>query len=213
MTPATSPRTVPIFCALALLAVGGAVAAYLLAPEVPNYDAIEGRPLLEQDGPYFTDHQVGFQFTPPAGWGLQMRSTEAPTAKKPERTIVKYKRLVRGPRVAWLRVSVADAAEGVSPAEVLKTRKPRESNFTVSKPVEDGLSVDGRPAARVTFTGLLNPDSLGERPCTSEVVAVQHGKQMLYFTATFATADAESKEMLRTAIESTIIDPKRFLRP
>src|SRR5262249_52331363 len=144
-----------LFAAFALLVI--------FAPYFQTPATIEGRPLLEQGGTIFTDDQVGIQFTPPSGWGMQARSTESPTMHKPERMVVKYKRIVKGPNVAWLRVSVADAPSEKTPADLLRDRKPREAHWTRTKDVEDGLTIGGRPAARVTFGGLMYPDMGGSR--------------------------------------------------
>jgi hypothetical protein len=192
--------------ALGTVVVLGAAFALMviLAPYFNRPTYIEGRPLLLQDGPYFTDDQVGFQFTPPPGWGMQARSTESPTTHKPERMVVKYKRLVRGPKVAWLRVSVADAASDAKPEDLLRTRKPREISWVLTKEVESGLTIGGRPAARVTFGGMMNPDSSGSRHCTAEVFAVVVVDRVIYFTGTFTTSDNEARQQLRTSIESAV---------
>src|SRR3954470_20163254 len=117
--------------------VGTAVAAGVTAlgvdarlavkPGVKKPGCVEGQPLLEPGDAPFHDTQLGLRFNPPPAWAMQARSAEAPGAHKAERMVVKYKRLVKGPKVAWLRVSVADA--DATPAEALRTRKPREQNW------------------------------------------------------------------------------------
>ena len=119
-------RTRSMLTMAAALIATALLAIYALTPNVPIYRAIEGRPLLEQNGPVFVDAQLGLRFTPPAGWAMQARSTEAPGEHRPERMVVKYKRLVPGPKEAWLRVSVSDAPANTSPAELLRLLKPRE---------------------------------------------------------------------------------------
>lgn len=200
------------FVVLLLLLVLGLGAINYFIPPAPVMRTVEGTPMIDHDSRLFTDHQVGMQFTPPTGFAMQMRSTEAPTAHKAERTVVKYKRLIRGPKVAWLRVSLGDVTGDPTPAELLKSRKPREANFAVTKPIEDGLTIGGRPAARITFGGLMNPDSSGERKCSAEVTCVRHGPAALYFMATYSDADTECRDMLRAAIESVIFDPKLFAK-
>src|SRR5262245_21856834 len=96
----------------------------IFAPYFQTPTTIEGRPLLVQGGKLFSDDQIGFQFTPPPGWGMQAISTESPTTHKAERMVVKYKRIVKAPNVAWLRVSVADAPSDKTPADLLQIRKP-----------------------------------------------------------------------------------------
>jgi hypothetical protein len=193
----------PIAASVLLLSAGFALLV-IFAPYFQSPTTMEGRPLLVQDGSTFNDDQIGLQFTPPAGWGMQARSTESPTMHKPERMVVKYKRLVRGPNVAWLRVSLADAPSGKTPADLLRDRKPREANWTKTKDVEDGLTIGGQPAARVTFGGTMNPDTGGSRQCTAEVVAVRCGTHVIYFTGTFTTTDEETRKLVRAAIESAV---------
>ena len=99
-------------------------------------------------------------------------------------------------------MSVSDAPANSSPAELLRALKPREADWTVKKDVEDGLTIGGRPAARVTFSGLLNPDGQESRQCISEVVAVRCGQSVIYFAGTSVTAEAEAQHMIRAAVES-----------
>lgn len=192
-----------LFFAILAVAIGaGLWALFVYTPSVSLPEALEGRPLLEQDGPEFVDNQIGLRFTPPTGWGMQARSTESPTTHKPERMVVKYKRLVRGPNVAWLRVHVVDVDDSSTPGELIKTRKPRETNWIVSKPIEDNLTIAGRPAARVTFSGLMDPDGRGARQCSAEVVAFKVGQRAYYFTGTFNNTDIETQKALRDALET-----------
>jgi hypothetical protein len=163
--------------------------------------ALPGRPLLA-DGAEFYDAQVGMGFKPPANWAMQARSTESPTTHKPERLLVKYKRLILGPNVAWLRVHVADAEDSATPADLIKTRKPREASWTVTVPIEEGLTIAGHPAARVTFGGTMDPDGAGARQCSAEVVAFKVGKRAFYFTGTFANADKETQKNLRNVLDT-----------
>ena len=169
---------------------------------------LEGRPMLEQDGPEFIDRQVGITFTPPQGWAMQSRSTESPTTHKSDRTIVKFKRLVPGPKVAWFKVTVGDVEGDPTPAKLIRTRKPREAHFTMTKEPEDGLTIAGRPASRVTFGGDMDPDGKGSRPCTTEIVAIRHGAVAIYFMGTFSNADPEAQQLIRTAIESAKFERK-----
>lgn len=191
-----------VIAALAMVVAAGIYLVLFYTPPVRLPEALEGRPLLEQDGPEFHDRQIGLRFTPPAGWGMQARSTESPTTHKPERMVVKYKRLVRGPNVAWLRVHVVDAEDDRTPDELIKTRKPRENQWTVTKPIESGLTIAGRPAARVTFGGLMDADGKGSRPCSAEVVAFRVGNRAFYFTGTYHNADTETQKLLREAMET-----------
>lgn len=187
----------------ALLAAAVLTLLFLFTPNPRKPAALEGRPLLEQEGPTFQDTQVGLQFTPPEGWAMQARSTQSPTTHKPDRMLVKYKRLVRGPKVAWLRVSVSDAAPEATAYELAKQRKPRETNWTVTKDAEDGLTVGGQPAARITFGGQLDPDGKGARHCSAEVTVVRWGDQAVVFAGTFTTGDNETRDAIRAAVDST----------
>lgn len=193
---------VAVFMALGLAVV------YAMTPSVRRPAELEGRPMLEQDGPQFIDKQVGITFTPPTGWAMQQRSTESPTTHKAERTIVKFKRLVTGPKAAWFRVTVADVKGDPTPAELIRTRKPRDLHFVVTKEAEDGLTIAGRPASRITFGGQMDTDAKGSRHCTTEIIAVRHGATAIYFMGTYATADPEGLKMIRDAVESTVFTSK-----
>jgi len=197
--------------AAVVLAAGlGALLAFTPRAKFPT--PIPGRPLLEQGNIFddrdevFTDAQLSVRFNPPANWSMQARSTESPTTHRPERTVVKYKRLIPGLQVAWLKLSVADTPGDESPAELLKKRRPPEADWRVTKPVEDGLTVGGRPAARITFGGPLDADDKGEKDYTCEVVAVRHGKQAFYFAGTYQTADPKGQKRIRTAMDTVAFD-------
>ncbi|HEY1379138.1 MAG TPA: hypothetical protein VGF55_20215 [Gemmataceae bacterium] len=216
MTSGTRKRVLVGTVSAAAVVAAGLGALFAFTPRAKWPEPIPGRPLLQQGGLFddhqdvFTDRQVGVQFNPPINWSMQVRSTESPHEHRPERTVVKYKRLIPGLQVAWLKVSVADAPGGESPAELLKKRKPPEEDWKVTKPVEDGLTVGGQPAARVTFGGPFDPDQKGERDFTCEVVAVRHGEQMFYFSGTYVTADPKGQKRIRTALDSVTFDPNQF---
>jgi hypothetical protein len=196
-----------VAAAAAAVAVGlGALFAFTprWAPPAP----VPGRPLLQDDVDLFTDRQVGLQFVPPGGWSMQARTTESPHEHKPERMVVKFKRLMPGHEVAWLRVSVADVAGDASPADLLKTRKPPEPDWSVRKPIEDGLTVGGRPAARITFGGPFELEEKGTRDFTCEIVAVRPNRpQVFYFSGTFKTGDPTGQKRVRAALDSVVFDP------
>jgi len=192
--------------ALAVLVAAALAALFALTPDVPVATYTEGRPLLDSDGAEFLDQQLGLRFTPPPGWFMQVRSTESPTTHKADRTLVKYKRLAKGPKVAWMRVSVVDVSADVPPADFVRDRKPRESNWTVTKGIEDGLTVAGRPAARITYGGAFNPDRQGSRPGTTEIIGFRLGSRAIFFAATFSTADTEARDQFRAAVDSARLD-------
>ena len=193
------------------LVAAGLGASFAFTPKAKWPEPIPGRPLLQQDSDEDLPTVRSASSSPRRGaWSMQVRSTESPHEHKPERTVVKYKRLIPGLEVAWLKVSVADASGDESPADLLKKRKVPEDDWKVIKPIEDGLTVGGRPAARITFGGPFDPDQKGTRDFTSEVVAVRRGPQMFYFAGTYATADPKGQKRVRTALDSAIFDPDRF---
>ena len=195
--------------AAAVALAAGLGALFAFTPAVNRPTAHPGRPMLDQGEGVFTDRQVGLQFTPPELWAMQARSTESPTDHKPERMVVKFK---RHPALdaAWLRVSVADAPEDQPLADLLKKRRLPEPSWKVRTPVEDGLTVDGKAAARITFGGPYNPDQKGTRDFTSEVVAVRRGPQVFYFAGTYVTADPKGLKRIRTALDTVVLDPDRI---
>jgi hypothetical protein len=196
--------------AAALAVATGLGALFALTPKVHRPEAVPGEPLWKHDEDLFTDRQIGLQFTPPGNWSMQARSLESPREHRPERMVVKFKRLIPGLEVAWLRVSVADAPDDRTPAELLKTRKPPEPDWTVKKGIEDGLTVDGRAAARITFGGRLETDDKGDREFVCEVVAVRRGPQVFYFAGTYTPSDPTGQKRVRTAVNSAVLDPDRF---
>jgi hypothetical protein len=192
--------------AAGLVAVGlGALWAFTPDPRRPR--AEEGRALLRlPDGP-FADRQVGLRFTPPGDWALQVVSIESPRVQKPERTLVKYKRVVPDVPVAWFKVSVVNDPAGRSPEELVRTRKPPEPGWKVVQEVEADVTVGGRPAARITFGGELEPDGTARAPFTCEVVAVRRGPRALFLAGTFPTNDAAARQAVRAAVASAALDP------
>jgi hypothetical protein len=196
---------------VAVLIAAGLGALFAFTPRVRLPEPLPGRPLLQQDEQLFTDRQVGVQFTPPMYWSMQTRSTESPNEHRSERVIVKYKRLIPGYQVAWIKLSVADAPGDESPAELLKKRKPPEPDWTITKPIEEGLTVAGRPAARITFGGPFDPDQEGIRDFSCEVVAIRRGPRAFFFSGTFVTADPKGQKRGRTALDSLILDADRIV--
>jgi hypothetical protein len=174
-------------------------------PDVSSHGYFQGRPLLESDGPVFTDTQVGLKFTWPRGWVLQARSADSPHAHRAERLLVKYKRVTPAEPDARLRVGVVDVTDDVLPAEFLRGRPVPEPGWKVTKPIEEKLTVGGQPAARVTFGGPFNPDQKTKpRDYTCELVAARNGPRWILFAGTFDTADEQSRQQIRDAIESVI---------
>jgi len=192
--------------AAALVAAGlGALWAFTPDPRRPR--AEEGRALLRlPDGP-FADEQVGLRFTPPAGWALQVVSIESPRVQKPERTLVKYKRVAPNVPVAWLKVTVMSDPGDRSPEELVRSRKPPEPGWKVVKDVEGDVTVAGRPAARITFGGELEPDGSARVPFVCEVVAVRRGGRALFFAGTYPAHDAAARQAARAAVESAVLAP------
>src|SRR4051812_1619355 len=113
----TTKRVLVGTAAAAAVVAAGLGALFAFTPKAKWPEAVPGRPLLQQGGWFaagggvFPARQVGVQFSPPVNWSMQVRSTESPHEHKPERTVVKYKRLIPGLQVAWLKLSVADAPE------------------------------------------------------------------------------------------------------
>src|SRR5262245_39788160 len=96
----------------------------------------EGQPLLGSAPESFIDSQTGLQFKPPTSWSLQARSSATPKQHLSPRLIVKFKRLIPGEPVAWLRVSVIDSMPGQKLSDYLKTRKPPESDWKMTVDID-----------------------------------------------------------------------------
>ncbi len=184
----------------AMIAIGvGVIVATI--PRPPHYGTREGFPLLLSDGAQFVDGDLGLRFTPPDDWAMQSRSAEAPK-HRPQRQLVKYKRVQPGIDPAWLRVKVSDVVEDQSPADYLKSCKPKESEFTPRGEIEKDISFGGQPAARRTFGGLLNPEGDKAEAFTAMIVALRHGGRIYEFACTIPDSDDNAREQFQLAMES-----------
>lgn len=192
---------------LAGLIIAAALGAlWVFTPGVRRPGYVAGRPLLLLDDKRFTDSQVELQFSPPPAWSMQERSILSPKMQSTERVLVKFKQLIRGSPVAWLRVSVAEAATGQTPAELLRQRKPPELDWKMTKDIEDNLAIGGQVAARITYSGNADPGGRGSRPHICEIVAVRRGSTVFYFAGTFGANDVQEQQLIRAAIASSVFD-------
>src|SRR5262245_50894563 len=171
--------------------------------------ATPGRPLLHHDDDLFTDTQLKIQFTPPGNWSMQARSTEPRGAHMPERTVVKFKRLIPGLDVAWIRLSAIDSKEDQPLSEFLSKRKPPEPGWKVTAKVEE-ITLKGLPAARIVWAGQLDPDQKGVRDFSCEQTAVRRDRQIFLFAGTYVTADATALRRIRTAVNSAVFSQDQF---
>jgi hypothetical protein len=152
----------------------------------------------------------GLKFTPPTGWVERARDDALPARpghKQPdlplprfgvpgssveERLLVRYDRLTAG-HLAWLRISAADLPTTMSPRECVATRSPG-SSWKREADVET-LEVSGLSAARVSFVGRWS-----DQEYLSETVAVRHGEQVYFVTASFPAQDSAAREQVRQAV-------------
>jgi hypothetical protein len=190
----------------AALLVAGTLVIHSFSPGGKKPGYVQGRPLLESDGPVFSDAELGLRFTYPPGWALQARAAQNHGAHSAERLLVKYKRVVPPDQLAWLSVNVADANDGDSPDQFLRGQRAPESNWKVTKPIEMGLTVGGQPAARVVFGGPFNSGQKASRDFTCELVAVKNGQRIFLLAGMFAAADKVSQQQVRAAIESAVFE-------
>jgi hypothetical protein len=195
----TDRRTTPAFVLLTLLT--SLVALGCSGSAVPT--PVEGKPLLStglEERPVFRDEQLGLQFHPPGNWSMQVRSRLAPDDKgKDERVVVKYKRLLEGLHPAWLKVSVVEN-EATPLAELIAPRKPEPSWRQLGE--VEHLTLQSRPAARITFGGTLAEDGGKAEEARTEVVAVRRDRHVFFFTGTYFVADPKGQKRIRTAVES-----------
>ena len=194
-------RTLGALLAAAVVAVSLAIVVSAW-PRHPSSPFVEGQPLLGHDADWVADTQIGLQFKPPSGWAMQARTSASGKPNVPPRLVVKFKRLLPGVPVAWLRVNILDASEPASPADYLRGRKAPEKDWKPVKEVEDGVKVGELSAARITFGGPFDPEGRGQRDFTCEIVAVRRGPQIFEFSGTFPSADVEARKQVRAAIES-----------
>jgi len=165
-----------------------------------EYEALPGRPLLEQSGPEFRDDQVGLRFDPPVNWSMQSRATAPPDKEGNERTLVKYKRLIAGLKPGWLRVGVASADPNKSLEDLVKARLPG-AEWKLAGPPEP-IMIKGVPAVRATFSGMMNPEQTAARPFRTEIVGVRRGMLVIFFSGTYEADDPKCQERIRKAVAS-----------
>jgi len=170
-----------------------------------------GRPLLQNDDVLFTDERLQVQFTPPGNWTMQARSTEAPNTHKSERTVVKFKRLIGGLDVAWIKLSAIDAPADTSLPDFLTHRPPPEPGWAAKGKAEE-LTLKGLPAARITWSGPFDPDQQGIRNFTCEQTAVRRDKQIFLFSGTYLSSDPVALRRIRTAVDSAVFTPGEFVK-
>lgn len=154
-------------------------------------------PLLKKDaGSEFHDTQVNVRLTPPPAWSLQGRTTAAPNVQVEERLLVKFKRMLPGQYPAWLRVYVEDGTHG-SLTDAVQKRKPG-LNWSKPSPVER-LTISGRPAAKVSYTGTYNGV-----PSIRDIVGVRADGRTFWFIATYNIRDQAAAGETAAAIQSTL---------
>jgi hypothetical protein len=201
MKPGSNVRTVAAVFAVAVIAAMGCVLLYALMPRPKRFNYDHDRPLLRDAEALFKDPQTDLQFVPPQDWSMQARSFDAPK-HRPERMLVKYKRVKADQPEAWLRVRVFDAPEDQSPGEFLRRRKAPEEGMKPAKEVEEKLQVAGQPAARVMYAGPFDPDGSGAHDFTCEIIALRRGEQFFVFAGTYLTTDIQARQQIHTAFES-----------
>jgi hypothetical protein len=152
----------------------------------------------------------GFRFSPPPGWVERARDDALPVKagqKQPdiplpplgvpgssvqERLLVRYDRLTAG-HLAWIRVTAADLPSSTSIKDCASARSPGPDWKRESE--EESLEVSGEAAARVAFVGQWN-----NQEYASESVAVRHGEQVYFITASFPASDSKAREQVRQAV-------------
>lgn len=201
MNPGSKARTVAAAFAVAVIAGMGCLLLYALMPRPKHFHYGQDQPLLRDAEPLFQDALTGLQLVPPQDWSMQARSIEAPK-HRPDRLLVKYKRVKADQPEAWLRIRVVDAPGDQSPGEFLRRRKAPEEDFKKTKEVDDKLKIAGQPAARITYAGPFDPDGSGAHDCTCEIIALRRGGQFFMFAGTYLTSDAQARQQIHAAFES-----------
>jgi hypothetical protein len=161
---------------------------------------------------YYEDGQ-GFHIAPPPSWVERERSGSAPPvsgrvhtkggANLPlppigsvggatQRLLVRYERTTAG-RLAWLRVSSAEAPPSMPLEECAAAHSPR-SDWQQEGEAEN-LQVASQPAVRVVFKG-----QWAGQDYLSETVAVRKGAGVYFFTASFPASDESARTEARQAI-------------
>lgn len=189
---------------LAILALGLAIGAgvvFATTPKPKVWSTIAGRPLLAAEGESFDDRQVGLFLIPPPDWSMQVRSTEAPE-HKPERMLVKYKRVQPKLASAWLRVRMSDQPEEVSLVAFLKKRKPSEPQWVSAGDIEENHSIGGLPAAKSTWSGPYDVDGRGNKEYLREVFAVRRGGTIFEFSGTWLRTDSAARDQFHAAMQT-----------
>jgi len=166
-----------------------------------SYQTTEKRPLLVSDQKEFHDAQLGLRFTPPPKWSMQLQTTEATGDHRPDRMVVKYKRVLPKLSAAWFRVEVADAPAGEDVGESLAKRQAGKD--WKSKGDVSTTTVSGLPAAKILYGGTYDGF-----PSLREIVAVRRGGQVFYFVSTYQFADKQAQEQTRQTLQTVLFDQR-----
>lgn len=152
----------------------------------------------------------GFRFTPPPGWverargdalpakpgqkGLELPlpPLDVPGSSEQERLLVRYDRLTAG-HLAWLRVTAVELPASTSLEKCVSLHSPGPSWKRESDPTT--LEVSGLPAARTAVVGRWS-----DQEYVNETVAVRHGEQVYFITASFPASDNTAREQVRRAV-------------
>jgi hypothetical protein len=148
----------------------------------------------QQPSAIYENAQLGFSFSPPAGWSERARWESLPLETGQERVLVQYKRLQAG-KPAWLRISVAEFLESTSLETYVARRSPGRE-WHREKEIET-LEVGGRPASTVTFGGRC-----GRKDLLCETIAVRRENRVYFFMGFFLLADSSARDAFRKAVET-----------
>ena len=145
-----------------------------------------------RDESVFDNTREGIRFLTPSGWTLQARSEVPPGPADTERLLVRY----AGPPSATppsFEVALQDLAESTDLVAHLKA--PSHSITTpwnIAEPAQP-LTIGGAAGNRFTFS---------QGDITKETVAFRRGARVYFFTGIFATADTQSRDQIRQAVQS-----------
>lgn len=200
---ARNPRVqyVLLVAALVLMATSSYFIWWHFYPAGVSYRTTEKRPLLGDDSKEFHDAQVGLRFTPPPKWSMQLQSTDAPGDHRPDRMIVKYKRVLPKKSAAWFRVEVADTPADVDISACVANRQAGKD--WKSKGEVSATTVGGLPAAKILYGGTYDGF-----PSLREIVGVRRGGQVFFFVSTYQFADKQAQEQTRQAIQTVLFDQR-----
>lgn len=162
------------------------------------------KPVAPQHDPHernYRNVEEGFHFEAPAGWGRLGIAHIPPGPQEREALWVKY-RYLENQRPTFFRVSFIDLPETTTVAAYLKQRPPGPEDWRLTGEA-DKTTLDGVAGMLYRFSGNWDHDQM-----VREVVAIQRGRRVLFFTGIYPVKDVKARDAIHAAYKTVRWEPK-----